>query len=220
MFRKEKIFVFLTVLFSIVVLFTTLSFADTEDVLDTNSLVYTDKDGHVYNLPVYPEELKDYNHYVIIKTTFGDQFYLLPFNDSFEVADNTDNSFNILIDGHSFDFYWKCSVSNGEMSPWYRGGTSVGGVHFYFSKTNNPHYVVDTCSCLKPYANNLEDVIENNESFFMSRQEVLVPIMERVPLAGVMTEIVEILPVVLVILVGLIGLRKALQMLSAVLHRS
>ena len=186
----------------------------------SSGFVYTDVNGKVFYLPAYPEELKEYNHYVLFKPLLVDDFYLLPFNDTFEVVDNTDHSFNVLIDGHSFDFFWYCFLLNGEMMPWSTSGSAGGGTNIAFSKTNNHYYVVDTCPCLKPYANNLESVIENNESFFMSRQEVLVPIMERAPLAEVMREIMIIFPVVLVTLVGLIGLRKALQMLSAVFRRS
>lgn len=222
MFRKEKIFVFFTVLFSIVVLFTTLSFADTEDVPDTKSLVFTDKDGHVYNLPSLPDGLVDYNHYAIIMNSSTDTFYILPFNDTFEVSENGTQDFNILLDGENFSkFFWTCSFVNGSTTDfWYTGGSSVGGSEFVFSKTNNHFYVVDTCSCMSSYSNNLENAIEGTDSFFLSRNQVLVPIMEKTPLEGVLQEIVEILPVVLVTLVGLIGLRKALQMLSAVLHRS
>lgn len=222
MFRKEKIFVFLTVLFSIVVLFTTLSFADTEDVLDTNSLVYTGNDGRVYNLPPLPEELVEYNHYVILFEALIDEFFILPFNDTFEVVENGANDFNILLDGENFSkFYWVCDFrSVSSLDSWSTGGSSVGGAEFRFSKIRESYYVVDTCSCMSSYSNNLENAIDGTDSFFLNRNQVLVPIMEKTPLEGVLQEIVEILPVVLVTLVGLIGLRKALQMLSAVLHRS
>lgn len=51
-------------------------------------------------------------------------------------------------------------------------------------------------------------------------EKTLALIMKKTPLEEVMKEILEILPVVLMTIVGLISLRKALQILSRVLHRS
>lgn len=51
-------------------------------------------------------------------------------------------------------------------------------------------------------------------------QGILAPIVAEAPLAEVMKEILEILPVILMTIVGLISLRKGLQLLSTVLHRS
>lgn len=48
----------------------------------------------------------------------------------------------------------------------------------------------------------------------------LAPIVQETPLEGTVQEIVEVLPIVLIILVGLISLRKALALLSQILHQA
>lgn len=62
--------------------------------------------------------------------------------------------------------------------------------------------------------------VSGNAVFYQPPQVVLTPIMKETPLEEVMKEILGILPVILVIIVGLISLRKALRLLSKVLHRS
>lgn len=66
---------------------------------------------------------------------------------------------------------------------------------------------------------------ENNDELVFQKtpvgvQSTLVPIVQEVPLEGVLQEIVETLPVVLITLVGLIGLHKALALLSQILHKA
>lgn len=183
--------------------------------------IYTAQDGTVYNLPVYPEELKEYNHYVVIRTTIWEEFYLIPFNETFEVIDNGASRFNILVDGENFSkFYWNCRFAEGTPDLWTASGSSLGGSEFYFSKTNNPHYIVDSCTCFSSYQNNLQDSIDNNDSFFLNRNQVLAPIVEKTPLEMVLQEIVEILPVVLVVIVALIAMRKAIAFLTQILRQS
>lgn len=62
--------------------------------------------------------------------------------------------------------------------------------------------------------------IAGNSGFTTPPQGILAPIVETTPLEEVIKEILGILPIVLITIVGLISLRKALQLLSAVLHRS
>lgn len=62
--------------------------------------------------------------------------------------------------------------------------------------------------------------VGGNSGFPLPLREVLAPIVRETPLKEANQEILEILPIVIVIIVGLIGLRKGLQLLLTVLHRS
>ena len=219
---KNKILVLFTITLCIFSFLCGSVYATEEtSAVNESGFVYTAEDGTVYNLPVYPEELKKYNHYVVIRTTIWEEFYLIPFNETFEVVENSATRFNVLVDGENFSkFYWQCRFHEGTPDSWTASGSSLGGSEFYFSKTNNPHYIVDSCTCLSSYQNNLQDSIDENESFFLNRNQVLAPIMEKTPLEMVLQEIVEVLPVVLVVIVALIAMRKALAFLTLILRQS
>ena len=215
---KNKILIFFIITLIFTCFFTCSVYASTDlNNVYEDGFEFIGSSGTTYKLPPYPQELKEYNHYVIIKTTIWEQFYILPFNETLEVVSNNSSTFNVLLDGKNFsELYWECSFNDSSPDTWVK----VIGQGFHFSKTNNPHTVVDSCPCFKYNQTELQEIIDGNESFFLSRQAVLVPIMEKAPLATVLKEIIVILPVILMTIVGLIGLRKALKFLSTALHRS
>lgn len=72
------------------------------------------------------------------------------------------------------------------------------------------------------YTNYSNDTIKavTNPSFFQTPTGVLAPELQAVEMMGVLQEIVELLPLILVVVVSFLGLRKALKMLSTLLHQS
>lgn len=144
-------------------------------------------------------------------------YYILPFNESIKVSPTGGLGRKIYIDDGPYYcfFFWDSSMS--EWSQTMGDGLSIHEVNL-----NGPDFeLVYTCSCLLPYSSSLIDSFNaGSDDFFLNRQEILVPIMEKAPLAKVMEEILEILPVVLMTIVGLIGLRKALKFLLMALRRS
>jgi len=204
---KNKLFIFFIILFCAVLMFSPKVFASTD------RLSFTGYDGVLYELPPLPDELNDYNHYVIVFDTLSGFYYLVPFNETFEIQRN--GNFNtVLCDGSNFSAnkYFTCLVGD---SSWSITGNLSNPISF---QTYMP--IIYSCSCIRPYSIELNEGMVGEDGFFLSRPEVLVPIMEKTPLEMVLQEIAEILPVVLVIIVGLIGLRKALAFLQKVLHRS
>ena len=88
---------------------------------------------------------------------------------------------------------------------------------FATSNLENTQLVYD----ITPHIDDSYIFVSGNVVFCQPLEEmILAPIMEKTPLEEVMREILGILPVVLITIVGLISLRKGLQLLSTVLHRS
>lgn len=214
---KNKVFILLIIFIVFSLFIPSSCFASTENT----GFVYTDDSGKIYNLPIFPDQLKNYNHYIIFKyNSLWNNFVIIPFNESIEVVPYA-TSFNFLVDGKKLGTHWVCDFNNGyEPDSWGLGMTgSTGEIGYNFSSSEY-YTVVSSCSCSYSYLNSIENAMNNLDSFFLNRQAILVPIMEKAPLAKVMEEILKILPMILMTLVGLIGLRKALRFLSTVLHHS
>lgn len=83
----------------------------------------------------------------------------------------------------------------------------------------NSGYGVNSLDCFK-YCN--FDILTTNSSDVFFQNTPLVPlgeIVEEAPTGEVMSQIIQILPMILVVVVSLVGLRKALQILSQILHK-
>lgn len=188
---KNKKVLLLLLIFLILFIFSSNIFA-----------VVLDVDGSQVKLPDI-----NFKHYVVLK---GDNYYLMALDDVYSESANVckagDSSYkycegvttsndNYLI---KFPYYslngneWNLVTS---VSNWTAGGLSV------IYSTENIYY--------------------NNEIFFQKApQGVLTQIVEQVEMREVMTEIIKIIPLIIVVVVSFLGLRKALQILSMVLHRA
>lgn len=204
MFKNDKIFVFLVVLFSVLILFTTIVSATTE------TFNITGFDGNEYSLPSLPEDLINEKYYVITTDKYG-HHHIYCFNESLSI-DYTSSSSFIYFNG---DGDAKCTHYY-YTDIWQKNEIDKGSQ----SKDSSVKVIYSSDNLLK-----YKDQLSSGEDFFYNPPKVeiqgtLALIMQETPLEGVLTEIVEILPIVLMTIVGLIGLRKALAMLLTVLRQS
>ena len=202
MFKRDKIYVFLVVLFSVLVLWSSIVFAT---------------DG----LPSFPDEVNACKYYFIATIGNGPEYwsyYLFGFNESIRIEKIAAGTSRFTCDGGSGGVVYRYDPSQADYG-WREYTLSSNG----FSIATSPE-VTYACSELQEYI----DDMNTSKDFFVSPPTaeipetlgVLAPIYQMTPLEEVVREILEILPVILVILVGLIGLRKALKFLQTVLHCS
>ena len=211
---KNKIFI---LFIAVICFFTLFNVSVYATDIEENMIPFTDFDGDFHNILKFPEELNNYNHYIIYMFPSVSSYEILPFNESIEVANISTSSIskNILVDGGAYYCYFSWDSSLSEWQKYDGNGISK------FEIKNTDFKLIGACSCLQPQSSDLIKSFEvGAEGFFLSRPEVLAPIVDKAPMEMVLQEIVEILPIVIVVLVGLIGLRKALAFLQNLLHRS
>ena len=202
MINKDKIFVFLVVLFSIIVLFSVKSFASTE------TFTFTGFDNVEYEISYFPNDrISEFEHFILIKSTGIYKYHIFAFNGELHIDRTT---YSGLFIPKSVDRSYSL-FSYRDDNLWYE----IGQQEYSFSGTTDK--IIYSCLDLSSYKNELN----GTEDFFSNPLPVtLAPVVEKTHLEEVLTEILKILPVVLLTLVGLIGLRKALAMLSTLLRRS
>lgn len=208
MIKKDKIFVFLVVLLSVIILFSSSVFASTD------TCNFTGFDGEEHTIPPFDNSASEYKYYIGLKylASSGIRYSYLFFNDNLDVK-FLNGGLTISSSSGRFKIY-ACSPGD---SHWVTSANAPDGYETSTWDSSSSPVVIDCHSDLLVYKSKFVD----QEDFFLTPLPlVLAPIMEVTPMEGVLQEIVEILPIVLMIIVGLIGLRKALQMLSVVLHRS
>lgn len=172
-----------------------------------------------------------YEMCIIPKAEGGMTFKYVPSNCS-----NADTSLKL---GTGSRYYWAnisdCSIDTENKQLTFNEYYSylLGSEGYSNSSIDFDDYTILSCS-LDIYEYNTETNMLTNKVFPQPPVEeppveeetpvvvekTLAPIMETTPLEEVMKEILGILPVILMIIVGLISLRKALRLLSRVLHRS
>ena len=76
----NKIFVFLLVLFSILILFTSSVFASTD------TISFTGFDGNSYEILALPDGVNNYKHFVMLKDNSADYFYVFCFNETLKIV--------------------------------------------------------------------------------------------------------------------------------------
>lgn len=154
-------------------------------------------------------ELPDINfkHYVVLK---GDNYYLMALDDVYSESANVCKA-----DNSSYKYCEGVTTSNDNYL-----------IKFpYYSLNGNEWNLVTSVSNWTASGLSViystENIYYNDEIFFQKApQGVLTQIVEQVEMREVMTEIVKIIPLIIVVVVSFLGLRKALQMLSKVLHQS
>ena len=168
-------------------------------------------DGNIYDYKLLVN-CANWEHFVILR--YGDSnakdYVVYCFNESLDIVNKEDGSIILTGDG---------GVTGGCYN-------FVDSSNSWGAKDNcpianftNEYSIIHCCDCMMQYKDNF-----TNDHFFMRPLQagpgVLPPIIQVTPLKGVMKEIIQILPLILVVLVSFLGLRKALKMLSALLHRS
>lgn len=207
-FFISKPFVFAVILFCVISLFSfSKCFAASED-----NYIFTGFDGKSYSLPNLPEKVKNYKYYILVSADSGG-IKLYCFNVSLKVS-KLSNGQAYELDSMEYELpYFNCSTSNPDT--WVEGVVSKG----LKPTASSPGQIVYSSSNL--FAN--KDTINDDGFFFPHPAEIqgtLAPIVEETPLEGVLQEIVEILPLILVVVASFLGLRKALKMLSMLLHQA
>lgn len=215
MLKKNKIFIFVILLFSFVILFATNSFADTEDTV-SSSYTFTGPDYETYTVPNLPDD--GYEHFIIVKHSSGIDFF--NFSNSLKVVKVFSNGFEFTF-SESKDVYTHYSLKDGE---WVQYGDTGG--HYSFSDSS----VINSCTDLLSYIDSMnavldEDIGSDGASFFYNAPTVvadgvLAPIIQETGITGVLQEIVEILPVVLIVIVTLIAMRMAIVFLMKILRQA
>ena len=213
---KNKIFIFIAAFLCIFAFFNCFAYAT--EVADTSdSFSFVGSDNNTYTVPVVPEG--DFSHYFIVLNHSSSEINLYTFTGSLSVTKYSSNS------GLTFTFDNSNSYNRYVLDDgiWVKKGSS--GSYSY-----GKAIVLTSCSDLLSSIGKMNAISSAEEgstesSFFYNSLTVvpagtLAPIYQKIPLKGVLQEIVMILPVVLMTIVGLIGLRKALSFLSKVLHRS
>lgn len=205
---SSKLIIFLIIVLSVFTLFITPSFA-------TDTITITGIDNNNYTLPSFPSGVTEHKYYLLTYHRVSamvkevQEYTLYVFDKTINISGDY-----IYFDRDSSDVVkcYTCDIYHGETS-W----TETVALCFQHASYD---YVIDCSSNLLKYKDSLLNV---EDGFFLTvptASGTLAPIVQETSLEGVLQEIVEILPIVLVIIVGLIGLRKALAMLSKVLHQS
>lgn len=207
-FFISKPFLFAVILFCVISLFSfSKCFAASDDCYS-----FTGFDDKSYSVPNLPEKVKNYKYYILVSADSGG-FRLYCFNDSLKVI-KLSNGQAYELDSMEYELpYFNCSTNNPDT--WVEGVVSKG----LKPSASSPGQIVYSSSNL--FAN--KDTINDDGFFFPHPAEIqgtLAPIVEETPLEGVLQEIVEILPLILVVVVSFLGLRKALKMLSMLLHQA
>lgn len=206
---SNKVVTFFIVMFCVFASLSVTAFAT------DNTKTITGFDDVSYTLPDFSNEVTEHKYYLLTyqQLTVSNKkvkyYTIYCFDKSLNIKgstiyfDETDGNVDV----------YRCK--------WYDGETTWSKVDentFCYDKGYN--HVIDCSSNLLKYKDNLSNV---EDGFFLTppvTEGTLAPIVQETGLEGVLQEIVQILPVVLMTIVGLIGLRKALAMLSRVLHQS
>ena len=113
---------------------------------------FTGFDNKEYTLPVFPEEVNNYNHYVL--ATSDSSFYLICFNETINIFNNPGlRSVQISCDSDS-SFYFARLDNTVSWS----GYTTDGST--YIPNTNGSS-IIYSCSCLSSYSEILLAVTDN-----------------------------------------------------------
>lgn len=135
--------------------------------------------------------------------------HVLWYNDPAYVVRRSDSNY----------FEFNCYYTNPGSFQWNLYTTTTGNtvlasqiVQSNFDLTYNGCKVGDSCTQYHP--------AHIGDNFFPLPPTVLVRVMKKVPMKGVMTEVLGILPIAMVCLVGWVALRKGLAMVSLLLRKS
>ena len=200
-FFLNKIVTFFIVIFCVLVLLSVPTLAT------DNSYTFNDFNGIERTVPTLPDGINNYKHYIMVLS--GNDVSIFCFNDKLGIVHSPGLISLNGDDGTTLKLF-KSSLGGSSWEEYAEQGN--------YSILSSSVFITTSDDLLK-YGSKLN----GDDDFFFQPPTVettLAPIMEETPLEGVLQEIVGILPVVLVIIAGLIGLRKALAMLSRVLHQS
>lgn len=202
------------------ILFIFLAFACCFFIFTTDSKATIDvtKGDTSYSLPDVPEEYSDYN-YFIFRRVYSDytQFNLILFkgDSGYLGVENGVSTFYSTKSDDVIVGYSTNNIGNNLNNGW---GSSMNlpACNYYSLNTLSADRII--FSTIDIYENSkLENVVFPKTP---QLQGVLAPVANQVEMSQVMTQILGVLPLILVVVVSLIGLRKALAMLSQLLHQA
>lgn len=151
-------------------------------------------------------------------------YYMFYFSDGVVLPEGNQTSWGNAINSNVARFYPQGSID-------FIGVVGPSGVYFRDAELNNITYgnlyftsfvyAEDVYISASTY--DIMDKDGINVVFHqptLGKVTTLAPVVNKVEMSPVLKEIIAILPLILVVVVSLIGLRKALKMLSQLLHRS
>lgn len=200
MFKNKKIFiVFLLTVTFLFFINNLYCFGYTDPLINSGTISYTLTDEDIEKCESIADgrpffiATNNSNSWVVIGSTLDSYFYI------------TDGTFYCSSGQYYFkDLYSATSLNN-------------------MSLVNNGY--LKSCETAFSYYYTSKDIKKEDDVFFhQSPQGIIATLVEEIQKTGimgqVMKEILGVLPLIIVVVVSLVGLRKALQMLSMLLHKA
>lgn len=173
-------------------------------------------------LPVLENTAKMSNYIIVVNDPAGEQYYTLyyfPDEENLCGYEWTSTNHTLRIGYIDSDTSYECTsyrLNYSISDDWLSNGTSWGGPNL-----DGSYVVASTKDIINRDTN---EVVFQRAPLFQQTvgetQAVVANQLEGVQMVQVMKEIVGVLPLIIVVVVSLVGLRKALQMLSTLLHKA
>lgn len=222
---QNKILLILIIAFSFIILWNSEIFAST-----SFGSISKDKSfkGKTLYLPDFPSDVDVKNDLYII-TKYNDNILL------FVVPSNCKNYYCIAGSSSSAcDFYLHSSLDVNSSTVSFRFYSIDNGFSLVFQEDGLSSYEWKSCGSAQRTKGNEVEILYSNVNLYKNDCSLFfqAPVVEEKP-AGVIAPLLEaeemekanlqirvIIPLILVVVVSFLGLRKALKMLSQILHRS